>query len=315
MALSGSFDFTVTRDEIIQEAMERCGVLRLNKSANTDQLTSFGKSLNLRVKSLQAKGLNLHTYRDAFLFLEDGEDAYSLGPTGDHATESYVRTQLATDEAALSVSLGVDSITGISNGDNIGIQLDDGTLFWTTVNGAPAGSTVTITTGLPSAASTDNYIFVYTTKIQRPLKIYDMFRRDVSDNDVPVQLVSISEYRSLSRKTTEGRVVQATYDPQITNSRLLVWPLTDTVTDVLGFVYKKPVDDFDAATNNAAFPVDWYEYLVMHLMPIVAMKFSLPLAERQQNLALLMEAEQSLWDNEETTVRVQPSRHRGSYRG
>lgn len=308
MALSNSFDFTVTRDDIIQEAMERCGVLRLNKSATTDQLASFGRSLNLRVKSLQAKGLELHTYRDAFLFLEADEDAYLLGPTGDHATESYVKTNLATDEATSSTSLGVDSITGISASDNIGIELDDGTIFWTTVFGAPAGSTVTIASGLPSAASTDNFVFTYTTKIQRPLKIADMFVRDVDDNDVPVELVSISEYRSLSRKTTEGSVVQATFDPQLTNARLLVWPTTDDVTDVLGFVYKKPVDDFDAATNNAAFPADWFEFLVMYLMPIVAMKFSLPLAERQQNLALLMEAEQSLWDNEETSVRVQPSR-------
>ena len=306
MALSGSFDFTITRDELIQEAMERCGVLRLNKSATSDQLATFGRSLNLRVKALQASGLDLFTYRDAFLFLEDGEDAYSLGPTGDHATESYVKTTLSTDEIAASTSIDVVSITGISNGDNIGIELDDGTLHWDTVNGAPGGTTITLTTGLASAATTGNYVFAYTTKIQRPLKIADVFVRDVSDFDSPIELVSISEYRSLSNKTSEGSVVQATYDPQLTNGRLLVWPLTDDVTDVIGFVYKKPVDDFDAATNNAAFPVDWYEYLVAELVPMVATKFSLPLSERAQLLQMAAEARLNLWDNEETSVRIQP---------
>lgn len=306
MALSDSFNFTVTRDELIQEAMERCGVLRLNKSATTDQLASFGRSLNLRVKALQASGLALFTYRDAYLFLEDGEDAYSLGPTGDHATEAYVKTTLSTDEATSSTSIDVASITGISSGDNIGIELDDGTLHWDVVNGAPGGTTITLTTGLASAATTGNYVFAYTTKIQRPLKIADVFVRDVDDFDSPIELVSISEYRALSSKTSEGSVVQATYDPQLTNGRLLVWPLTDDVTDVLGFVYKKPVDDFDAATNNAAFPVDWYEYLVAELVPMVATKFSLPLSERAQLLQMAAEARLNLWDNEETSVRIQP---------
>ena len=306
MALSASFDFTVTRDELIQEAMERCGVLRLNKSATTDQLASFGRSLNLRVKALQASGLDLFTYRDAFLFLEDSEDAYLLGPTGDHATESYVSTTLSAAEIATSTSLDVTSITGISDADNIGIELDDGTLYWTTVNGPPGGGIVTILAGLPSAAASGNYVFAYTTKIQRPLKLADMFVRDVNNFDSPIELVSISEYRALSNKTSEGSVVQATYDPQLTNGRLLVWPLTDDVTDVLGFVYKKPVDDFDAATNNAAFPVDWHEYLVAELVPMVATKFSLPLSDRAQLLQMAAEARLNLWDNEETSVRIQP---------
>ena len=308
MALSGSYDFTATRDDLIQEAMERCGVLRLNKSATSDQLASIGRSLNLRLKAAQAAGLDLFTYKDAFLFLEDGEDAYTLGPTGDHATESYVKTTLATDEAASSTSIDVASITGISASDKIGIQLDDGTLHWDVVNGAPAGATVTLTTGLASAATTGNYVFAYTTKIQRPLKISDLFIRDVDDNDTPIELVSISDYRLLSNKFSVGGVVQATYDPQITNSRLLVWPTTDDVTDVLGFVYKKPVDDFDAASNNAAFPVDWHEYLVAELLPIVADKFSLPLSERERFRDMLREARLNLWDNEETSVRIQPAR-------
>lgn len=309
MALSGSYDFTVTRDDIIQEAMERCGVLRLNKSASADQLASLARSLNLKIKACQAAGLQLHTYKDAFLFLEADEDAYLLGPTGDHATESYVKTTLGGDEAAGQTALTVASIAGISNLDNLGIELDNGTLQWTTVSGAPSGTTVTAAVALTSAASSGNAVFAYTTKIQRPLKVADLFIRNVDDFDRPIDLVSISEYRSnLTNKLAEGSVVHATYDPQLTNGRLLVWPTTNDVTDVLGFTYKKPVDDFDGATNNAAFPPDWYEYLVLELMPIVALKFSLPLAEREQHRDMLREAKLALYDNEETSVRIQPRR-------
>ena len=433
MALSGSYDFAMTGDDLIQEAMERCGVQRLNVPVDANKLQSLRRTLNLKVKAGQAAGLQLHTYRDAFLFLEDGEDAYLLGPTGDNATESYVKTTLSTDEAISSTSIGLTSITGISSADKIGIELDDGTLHWDVVNGAPGAGVATLTTGLASAATAGNYVFAYTTKIQRPLKISDVFVRDVNNNDTPIELVSISDYRALSGKFSVGNPVQATYDPQLTNGRLLLWPTADDVTDVLCFTYKKPVDDFDtgmdvrasklltntsnvanndtvtvagvvytfkttltgaanevliggtatisfdnlkaaindsgaegtdygqatvanpycvattktattllvearepgadgnalaiaegstvlswtggatvlsggADSNSPAFPPDWYEYLVLELMPIVALKFSLPITEREQHRDMLREAKLNLWDNEETSIRIQPRR-------
>jgi hypothetical protein len=282
MALSGSFDYTITRDGIIQEAMERCGVLRLAKTAHADHITALSVSLNLKVKAAQGDGLQLFSYKDAFLFLEADRASYQLGPTGDHTTTAYDKTQLTNDEAAAQTTLTVDSIAGITNLDTIGIELDDGTLHWTTVNGVPAGSDVVITSGLPSLASAGNYVFAYVTNtiIERPLLIRDLFLRDVNNNDSPVEVIPWSEYRQFSRKTNTGPMIAAAYDPLLTNGRLFVYPTAQDVTDVLGFVYKKPVDDFDANTNNPAFPVDWFEWLVSEMCVVVANKFSLPLTER-----------------------------------
>jgi len=307
MAISGSYDFTVTRDDIIQEAMERCGVLRLNKTATSDQLASFARSLNLKVKALQADGLQLHTWREAFMFLEYGEDIYTLGPTGDNATESYVRTTLSTDEAASSTSIGLTSITGISASDKIGVELDDGTLHWDVVNGAPGAGVATLTTGLASAATAGNVVFAYTTKIQRPLKISDLFLRNTSSEDTPVGLESITRYRGMTSKTLSyGSMSLASYDPQLTNGVLRVWPVADDVTEVLGFMYKKPVDDLDSASNNAAYPADWNEYLVTSLVPIIADKMSLPLSERAYHVAKADKARMDLFDIEGVSVFIRP---------
>lgn len=282
MALSGSFDFVLTRDTLIQEAMERCGVLRLNRNATSDQLASLGRSLNLIVKSAQGDGLQLFTYRDAFLFLAYGTKSYSLGSTG-RAVESYVKSQLSGDEAAAQTVITLDSVTGFLNTNAIGIELDDGTLEWTTINGAPVGNDVTLTAALSGPASEGNWVFSYATPtalIQRPLGIADLFLRDTSDHDSPVALESISEYRMHTDKTTRGPMISAAFDPQLLPARLLVWPTAQDVTDVLAFVYKKPVDDFDAAGDNPAFPVDWQEWLVAEMCVLVSNKFSLPLNER-----------------------------------
>jgi len=59
-------------------------------------------------------------------------------------------------------SIDVNSITGISDGDNISIILDNGTSFQTLVSGAPAGDTITFIEGteLPYAASADNTVYL-----------------------------------------------------------------------------------------------------------------------------------------------------------
>jgi hypothetical protein len=54
----------------------------------------------------------------------------------------------------------VDSITGVASGDIIGVALDTGLWHWTTVNGAPSGSTIVLTAGLPSAAGDNNIVHV-----------------------------------------------------------------------------------------------------------------------------------------------------------
>lgn len=62
-------------------------------------------------------------------------------------------TTLTLGEAGGSTAMDVASIAGFANGDFIGVMLDNGQMHMTTVNGAPAGSTITLAAGLPSAAA------------------------------------------------------------------------------------------------------------------------------------------------------------------
>ena len=58
------------------------------------------------------------------------------------------------------LTIDVNSISGLADDDSIGITLDDGTLQWTTVNGTPAGDTVTLAEALPDDAAIGNVVYV-----------------------------------------------------------------------------------------------------------------------------------------------------------
>ena len=67
MAVSGSTNFSVTRDDIINEALELLGVLGEGEVANTNQLTSASRTLNMMTKAWQADGLNLFAVQRSYL--------------------------------------------------------------------------------------------------------------------------------------------------------------------------------------------------------------------------------------------------------
>jgi hypothetical protein len=184
---------------------------------------------------------------------------YNLGPTGDQAAElrDSAKTQLAAAVAASGTTLTVDSITGIANADKIGICLDDGTIHWDVVDGAPSGTTVVITTGLASAAALDNYLFAYTTAITRPIEITEARLRDVDDNDTKLKLcVDRNEFFRHTDKTTSGETLEVFYEPLSVNGRLYVWPVAGAseITDRIILSTKRTIYDLDEASNNFDMP-------------------------------------------------------------
>ena len=69
-------------------------------------------------------------------------------------------TTVKVTAAAGDTTINLTSITGISDGDGIGITLDDDTVHWTFSNGTPGGDTVTLGSYLPSAATALNVVYL-----------------------------------------------------------------------------------------------------------------------------------------------------------
>lgn len=266
MTTSGSVDFSVSRDQIITAAALDMGVIDEGQTPGAELVSSFSLRLNSWVKSLMAQGAKMWAVKQAHLFLEVGESTYSLGSTGDNCTNTYIQTTLSTDEALGSTSLSLTSTTGMAASDKIGIELDDGTIHWTTISGAP-GAPTTIASGLASAATSGNAVFTYTTKITRPQRLIEDAANwhSLAGSDTPVRIVSREEYTRHTNKTTQGKIVEVFYDKQLGNGVLKVWPTPDNATDVFQFWYERILEDFDAAGDTPDFAIEWAEPLILGL--------------------------------------------------
>lgn len=75
-------------------------------------------------------------------------------------TTGYYRlsTTLTANAASGATALTVSSITGFADNDEIEVTLDSGTVQATTVNGAPAGTTINIDDALTHAAASGNVV-------------------------------------------------------------------------------------------------------------------------------------------------------------
>lgn len=298
MTVSNVHTFTMTRDEIITEAVDLTGMRSLGDSLSPEQIETFARTLNLFLKSWQPKGLFLHTHKPATLFLAKDQQSYLLGPTGDHATESYIETTLTADAAISATVLTVDSETGLTIADNIGIVLDSGILHWDTIASlAP----LTLTTGIPTAATSGNAVFAYTTKIIRPLKVTDLMLYS-SGTERPINKVSTSEYRRLPAKDSASSPVQYAFDPQLDNARLYVWPVANNVNERINFAYQKPVDDFTTDSDTATIDASWLHCFLLGVAYHIAPKLRVPLDEQRALKGRYDEALMDLDDFEETSI-------------
>jgi hypothetical protein len=267
MGTSGTSAFTTTCNELIVDAARKVRAVRGTQTEmNADAMKQWRRGLNQMTKQWQGDGLHVWTVTEATLFPQAEQVAYGAGAGAtDHITQTYVQTELSADEASGQTVLSIESTTGISNADNIGIVLDDGTIHWTTVSGAPS-TTVTIASALTDSASSGNAVFAYTNKIVRPLKIVDARRHNiVSGDDMPIEMVSRRDYLALPQKEEPGTINQMFYDPQLGIGKLKLWQPPVAVEDLVGFTWWRPIEDFSAAGDNPDLPQEWIGALMWNL--------------------------------------------------
>lgn len=276
MARSGSTDFTLTRDDIIEAALIKCRAHRVGQSIPGSLTAQAAKELNRLVKSWMADGLHLWRQVEAVLFLTADQKKYSLSSTGDRASTTYVDTNLNGALSASDTAVTTDTTTGMTAADNIGIELSDGTMHWDTIASVDSSTTLTLTTGVSGAASDDAQVYTFTSKLTRPLRVLEA-RRVVDDVEVDIDIVSRDEYMELPNKGTSGKPNLVYYQPELDQTQLYIWPTSDSAVDLIKMTVETPFEDFDTASNNPDFPIEWGNALVYGLAANLADDFGLPM--------------------------------------
>jgi hypothetical protein len=209
---------------------------------------------------------------------------------------SYALTTISADEAAGQTSLSITSGANISNSDQVGIELDDGSMHWTTVSSGGGSSIIVIVDPLASAASETNNVFAYTAssdRIARPLRVIEANVLDVISNaSNEIDIEERADYYAMSNRTTEGHPNLIYYDAGLGDntadptsattwySTFYIWPRFLGGDSVIEFTYQRPFQDFDAASDNPDFPQEFYLAIVLELAALLGPKYGVEITER-----------------------------------
>lgn len=240
--------------------MQKANIIQKGQTARGADYEHAVDILQSMIKMWQAEGIQLWNRRQATCFTSYQDYSYSLSSTGDHCTNSYVDTTISVAEASGQTILSVTSSTGMTVGDNVGIELDSGTRQWTTISAIGSSTQITVNNALTGAAAAGNTVVAYTNKISdRPLRILDMRVVDLknSKNSVNMEAIGYDQYFNIPVKTTDGTPLNYYYDKLLDAGVLYVFPRPDQVEKVLEFTYHEALEDVDSATDSVDFPVEW----------------------------------------------------------
>lgn len=318
MATSSSTNWIATRDDIIQQILENCKVVKIGSTPSATLVTDTAKVLNRIVKRLQTEGIKLWTLdwtTQSFLASSEvtGSDSliytcrktqipnYENKPiTGSKYTDNWKQTGSTGGTWAVSISNVLDAAAASDGGDGTvdititghGLTTSDRIRIEGTVNydGEHAIAAVddvnTISITVPFVAETFTTAMtaktVYTS-IGDILPPKDTIAIDTAfirrnDTDHPVRIVGYDEYLSISRKEIEGLTTVLWYNER--EKRIYLANHPSESTDILHYLRVVLLEDFDSASDDPDFPVRWIDLLVAEGTLAVASKYDLPLEER-----------------------------------
>lgn len=272
MATSGTTTYSFTAMDVMQDALEEIGALAPGENIQGADIEVCRRKLNMLVKQWVsqadfAPGLKMWTRRTGYLFLQKDTVQYTLGPSGSNAAESYVTTTIGTTEASGQTTITLTSATGFAAAMVVGIELDTGSIQWTTVSSVSAPDIV-IGVALTGQASAGNRVFAYTTAsaVRSPFEITTAVLRDTAGNDRTMDpKLLVSEYEDIPQKSAYGEPSMLYFNPRRTNALVYIDCAPEDVTNVVRYVYSSYIEDIVTTGEDVDFPPHWFRALAAQL--------------------------------------------------
>lgn len=321
-----------TGNQIIQDAYEHLRVKQKGQNLDADDQAQAERYLNNIIKDLQKEGLFLWKEQEAAVFFQPNRRTYQLGNQSTfvcaaddvpsinnqvYATEGdWVATTLTADAASAQADIDITSLTAYSgttlnttcSGLNVGVVLDDGTIQWSTLSQIST-LTITLADNLTGDAASGNRVFIYKTHLDKPLKILKDNVRiwESSTSEIPIFLQAYTDYNQLADKGTVGFPVQIAYSPKIDTGELAVWPISQSINNVLLFRYMSAFDIFDGTATQDA-PPEWTRTLGWLLAAELGSAKGVPLPRQQYIDIKAGSLKESLldWDTDNSSLYLQP---------
>lgn len=310
-ATSGNYAFSPSADRLIKGSLRLCSAINEEETPGASMALTTLEALNGMVKGWQGSGIHVWSEEKCILFTQAGQSRYQFGAgSPDQAClfENFTQTALSGVALAGAGTITLASVSGLGSGDAIGVQLDAGTNFWTTISGAPVGLVVTLAQALPTQASSGALVFSYDVPLMRPLRVPAGRRMLYSSGiQTPMIVMSRLDYDFMPNPSNTGVFTQFFYDPKTGNQSYItpmgivnLWPTPGDYTNAFRFVAQRPIQDFTNLSNLPDFPAEWYAALRWNLAVEIAPEYDVP-AERFDRLKLQADkwfTMASQWDRE-----------------
>ena len=277
MAISGSYNFLVTRNDVIAGALRVLGVIGEGDTPSTEQYTTGTEALNIMCKAWIAEGLPIWLVKEIWVELGQGKDSYTIGSFASSGKASATVTGQFPQKVyqawlrdRTAVATGWVANTAKAQSDTVYPTTDNGFYYNCTTSGTTHATTEPTWPTVSGGTVTDGTI-VWTAVTWNKI-------------DVPMTVLSEQEYNILGNKSSLGQPVQVFYKKLRTYGELKTFPVCDSGSNGkrLYILAQTPYADFDGATDDADFPVEFSRALKFGLANELSFEYGFPAKERDQ---------------------------------
>ncbi|ACI52306.1 conserved hypothetical protein [Gluconacetobacter diazotrophicus PA1 5] len=310
MTTSGTATWNPGASSIINGALRLIGAIASGETPPASEYADALMALNGLIKSWQVSGVHVWAQAEGTLVLQPGQAQYAIGVnSADHATGAAGITASTVLAAAGAVQVALASGAGIAVGSQVGIVLDAGPVFWSSVVSV-SGSTVYLASALPSQASAGAAVVACGAPFARPLKVSGARVVDPATGvETPLIPMSRLDYANLSGKTAPAGVpAQYFYDPQLGSGVFSVFPAPAAGLTVVRFTCQRPLQDFSSQADTADVPQEWSSALRFALAVELGPEYDCPQARMTMLKGMADEkfAVVSKWDIEPEGTATSP---------
>lgn len=268
-----------TAGDLIRDALRASNISGIALQVDETDFAEGHNALNDILAWLQTQQIHVWSQTEAFLPLNPNQKRYSF--PGDHCFTDYVCTKttaanegdalfdvgsgelLELDGSVLAFAddrIRVETVTGMTVGDYVGIELPNGTRWWDTISQIDEDELWFQTTSdLPSFINEDASVYTYTTAIDQPVRITDArYANDCDDSEIIMTQLARKTYYDQPDKNSIGAANSWYYDRQLSIGYLSVWPVARECTEVIRFTFIKPQYIPESQDENILVPPEWY---------------------------------------------------------
>jgi hypothetical protein len=258
MAVSGTNNFSVTRDDIIKASLRSLGVLAIGETPETEDYLNCSQALNIMIKSWAQQGFALWVYESVILQMMEDVHVYPLGPTA-----AYVGKIVINNGGSGYPSSGTVTLTGGGGSGATGTYTAEGGVITAITVTAGGNSYTSAPTVSFSGAGTgaDATAFLVGITMSRPLRIIQAFMRNSNRLDIPLTEISRNDYNILGSKFSLGQPNQYYYDNQLPNGQLYVYSNPVDSDHTVHLQVQRQFYDMNTGSDEFDFPQEAFQAL------------------------------------------------------